>query len=247
MSTTSIEREHSESLAMAPPLSQPAAAAPVPLLPPGEHYNIYRNPDGSTFGFVDPGQFGLFPAALLVKVMKDLKQMWDASQLHPGGWNGHFADAQSYYVVVDQAIRPYLDPTRPKLMESPRSPLPIANLAAMWHFVRENAEVFVAKAEPAVFVPLVTPNEIDNPGFAKLHSVQYGQIGWGFDAEGRISLYRAKMMPCGGLWARGVYVLEEGDEEWYWEQIREKGVEQETKDLFGPLLEKLEAEYDDSA
>jgi hypothetical protein len=43
--------------------------------------------------------------------------------------------------------------------------------------------------EKTVFVELKTQSGLVNPGFVELHSVRHGELGWGFDADGCLSLY----------------------------------------------------------
>jgi len=43
--------------------------------------------------------------------------------------------------------------------------------------------------EKRTFVELKTQSDLENPEFVELHSVRHGELGWGFDAAGCLSLY----------------------------------------------------------
>ena len=43
------------------------------------------------------------------------------------------------------------------------------------------------------FVELKTESGLLNPGFIELHSVRHEELGWGFDADGCLSLYHSSI------------------------------------------------------
>ena len=47
------------------------------------------------------------------------------------------------------------------------------------------------------FVELETVAGLRNPEFVQLHSVRHGEVGWGFDAGGALSLYVARLVGAG--------------------------------------------------
>jgi len=64
-------------------------------------------------------------------------------------------------------------------------------------------------------VKLETQEGMTNPEFIHLHSVRYGEVGWGFDAAGCLSLYWVEMVDkknvIGVVFVRrGVGKVEEG-------------------------------------
>jgi hypothetical protein len=73
----------------------------------------------------------------------------------------------------------------------------LANIDLLKHFLSLHSSKIRVSARtgaPEKFVHLETQESVMNPDFIHLHSVRYGEVGWGFDAGGCLSLYWVEMV-----------------------------------------------------
>lgn len=66
----------------------------------------------------------------------------------------------------------------------------MANATLLRYFL-ENTNVDLSKR---TFLASETVEGVTNPEFLELYSVRKGDVGWGFDAEGSLSIYGAKTL-----------------------------------------------------
>jgi len=82
----------------------------------------------------------------------------------------------------------------------------VANLALLTTFFNTHKKLLEDKAVP--FVQLETNGKISNPDFSRLHSVRHGEVGWGYDCEGGLSLYQTNIVD-GKLCSESMFVQAE--------------------------------------
>jgi hypothetical protein len=96
----------------------------------------------------------------------------------------------------------------------------LANIELLKYFLEQHGDKVVPRLRnvggndgpaptPTSFVHLATQHSMYNPEFVHLHSVRYGEVGWGFDAAGCLSFYWVEM--AGGRSVVGLLFVERGN------------------------------------
>jgi hypothetical protein len=68
--------------------------------------------------------------------------------------------------------------------------LSVANMQLLEQFLENNEE----SVRSAAFVELKTQDGVANPEFIHLHCVRHGELGWGLDCHGCLSLYSVRIV-----------------------------------------------------
>ncbi|KAF1943420.1 hypothetical protein EJ02DRAFT_453324 [Clathrospora elynae] len=99
-------------------------------------------------------------------------------------------DRQTYSIITGRRIRSETTAFETSIAIPNIVDLSVANTMLLDFYAQRNeTELAAAKAES--FVELETLKGVTNPEFIELHSVRRGELGWGLDSVGCLSLYSA--------------------------------------------------------
>jgi hypothetical protein len=168
--------------------------------------------------FLNPG-FAAFPdpigrevLRLYTATLRENVAHLRAGTVHSSPWRFSIREATCVrpssifeYVVVDTGIHH----------------ASLANVELLKYFLANHGSKLVPRTRntnpaggpepvPTSFVHLATQDSMYNPEFVHLHSVRYGEVGWGFDAAGCLSFYWVEMV--GGRSVVGVLFVERAED-----------------------------------
>ena len=119
-----------------------------------------------------------------------------------------------YVIVREQYIRPSKVALEMKDSKESGYCLHAANIALMEASLVVNRKRLMDAENTPDFVQLKTEDNVANPDFVYLHSARHGEIGWGFDTDGCLSLYQTKIenkKHCtDGMFVQRVEIKKEG-------------------------------------
>jgi hypothetical protein len=133
-------------------------------------------------------KFARFPAALRSIIEKTYTTTLVAESeilktaIRPGA-------QQTYNIIAGRCIRPSAAGFATSTRTHGIMDLSVANAQLLQQFIDKNEEAM----RTAAFVQLKTQEGMANPDFIHLHCVRHGELSWGLDCNGCLSLYSARI------------------------------------------------------
>ena len=130
-------------------------------------------------------RFKVFPDVLRETIETAYKSTL-RSQMTALRTNTVLKNIYTFSIVSEFRVRQSNNGPNTTICKSNISSLSLANTALLNHFLRARNKDKLTKGS---FVRLKTVQGIANPDFINLHAVRHGEVGWGFDAYGCLSLF----------------------------------------------------------